>query len=91
VYSGAFETSLNGPGFSISLCNLNEAAKASETGLTVEELLELLEAPTTAPAWPNETHSAKSKAAPLTASDANGASLRPNITEEEDIKGWPSL
>ncbi|KAG0650063.1 Dihydroxyacetone kinase [Hyphodiscus hymeniophilus] len=51
IYSGVFETSLNGPGFSITLCNLTAAAKESKT--TVDELMGLLGAETKAPAWPN--------------------------------------
>lgn len=50
IFSGAFETSLNAPGFSISLCNLSKAAAASETQVT--ELLDLLDLKTTAVAWP---------------------------------------
>lgn len=50
IFSGAFETSLNAPGFSISLCNLSKAAAASESQVT--ELLDLLDLKTTAVAWP---------------------------------------
>lgn len=53
ILTGAFETSLNAPGFSISLCNLSAASR--ETGTSVAELLELLDAPTTAVSWPNVT------------------------------------
>ncbi|KAF7719431.1 Uncharacterized protein PECH_006854 [Penicillium ucsense] len=50
---GAFETSLNAPGFSISLCNLTAAArKANES---VEKLKLLFDSPTTAVSWPNTT------------------------------------
>lgn len=48
---GAFETSLNAPGFSISLCNFTAAAKKAKS--TVTELLRLLDRPTTAVSWPN--------------------------------------
>lgn len=51
VLSGSFETSLNGPGFSISLCNLTNAAK--EVSAPVEELLDLLDMKTEAVHWPN--------------------------------------
>lgn len=51
--TGTFETSLNAPGFSISLCNLSAASRESDT--SVDELLELLDAPTTAVGWPNLT------------------------------------
>jgi dihydroxyacetone kinase len=53
ILTGAFETSLNAPGFSISLCNLSAASRESET--SVDELLELFDAPTTAVGWPNLT------------------------------------
>lgn len=53
ILTGTFETSLNAPGFSISLCNLSAASRESNT--SVHELLELLDAPTTAVGWPNLT------------------------------------
>ncbi|KAF6816961.1 dihydroxyacetone kinase [Colletotrichum sojae] len=49
--TGAFETSLNAPGFSISLVNISAAARQSKT--TAGELLNLLDRPTTAVSWPN--------------------------------------
>ncbi|KAF4994471.1 hypothetical protein FDECE_13120 [Fusarium decemcellulare] len=51
TYSGTFETSLNAPGFSISLCNLNNAATQSNSDPNI--LVELLDSPTTATCWPN--------------------------------------
>lgn len=53
ILTGAFETSLNAPGFSISLCNLSAASKDSNVPVT--ELLGLFDAPTTAVSWPNLT------------------------------------
>ncbi|UPK91490.1 hypothetical protein LCI18_002621 [Fusarium solani-melongenae] len=53
VFTGTFETSLNAPGFSISLCNLTAAAKQSKTDS--KTLHELLDSPTTAVSWPNTT------------------------------------
>lgn len=53
ILTGAFETSLNAPGFSISLCNLSAASR--ELSIPVTELLDLLDAPTTAASWPNLT------------------------------------
>lgn len=50
IYSGTFETSLNGPGFSLTLGNLSNVANA--VNRPVSELLRLLDAPTSAPAWP---------------------------------------
>ncbi|KAF4543860.1 Dihydroxyacetone kinase [Lasiodiplodia theobromae] len=55
IYSGIFETSLNGPGFSLTLGNLSNVASA--VNRPVSKLLELLDAPTTAPAWPRSGYS----------------------------------
>ncbi|KAG5795538.1 hypothetical protein H9Q69_005397 [Fusarium xylarioides] len=49
--SGSFETSLNAPGFSISLCNLSASARLCNS--TTATLLELFDRPTTAVSWPN--------------------------------------
>ncbi|KAM5341777.1 hypothetical protein ACJ41O_014808 [Fusarium nematophilum] len=49
--SGTFETSLNAPGFSISLCNVTAAAKQCQS--TASTLLELFDRPTSAVSWPN--------------------------------------
>ncbi|RDW40105.1 Dak1 domain-domain-containing protein [Yarrowia lipolytica] len=51
VLSGAFETSLDGPGFSITLYNPSYSATLVEK-LSSKQLLELIDAPTDAPAWP---------------------------------------
>ncbi|KAM0548788.1 hypothetical protein ACHAPJ_009784 [Fusarium lateritium] len=53
TFCGAFETSLNAPGFSVSLCNVSAASKQS--GFNVDDLIELLDRPTASIAWPN-TH-----------------------------------
>lgn len=53
ILSGAFETSLNAPGFSISLCNLTTAAK--QCGSQTNTLLQFLGSPTAAVSWPNTT------------------------------------
>lgn len=50
IYAGILETSLNGQGFSITLGNMSGMAKAMD--LKNEEVIELLDAPTNAPAWP---------------------------------------
>lgn len=70
IYAGVLETSLNGQGFSITLGNMSGMAKGME--LTDEEVIELLDAPTNAPAWPkngyrptnysNETEELRNKA-----------------------------
>lgn len=51
VLSGAFETSLDGPGFSITLYNPSHSASLVEN-LTSKQLLDFIDAPTDAPAWP---------------------------------------
>lgn len=48
---GAFETSLNAPGFSISLCNLTAAARQANE--PVATLVQHLDSTTTAVSWPN--------------------------------------
>ncbi|KAI3571651.1 Dak1 domain-containing protein [Fusarium oxysporum f. sp. albedinis] len=53
---GTFETSLNAPGFSITLCNLSNAAKQSKSD--IDTFLQLLETRTTAVSWPNTTRPA---------------------------------
>jgi dihydroxyacetone kinase len=50
IYAGVLETSLNGQGFSITLGNMSGMAKAMS--LSDEDIFELLDAPTNAPAWP---------------------------------------
>lgn len=50
IYAGILETSLNGQGFSITLGNMSGMAKAMD--LKDAEVIELLDAPTNAPAWP---------------------------------------
>ncbi|KAJ4362445.1 hypothetical protein N0V83_010538 [Neocucurbitaria cava] len=50
IYAGILETSLNGQGFSITLGNMSGMAK--EMDLKDDEVIELLDSPTNAPAWP---------------------------------------
>ncbi|RII20036.1 dihydroxyacetone kinase [Alternaria sp. MG1] len=50
IYAGVLETSLNAQGFSITLGNMSGMAKAMD--LKDEDVMELLDAPTNAPAWP---------------------------------------
>lgn len=71
ILTGDFETSLNAPGFSISLCNISAASR--DSGTAVAELLELLDAPTTAVAWPNIT-APKAQAQPIKHVSENGDS-----------------
>ncbi|EPS35317.1 hypothetical protein H072_11285 [Dactylellina haptotyla CBS 200.50] len=55
TFCGTFETSLNGPGFSVSLLNISGAAREHKT--ITGEVLRLLDAPTDAPAWPRVNYS----------------------------------
>lgn len=56
VLSGAFETSLDGPGFSVTLYNLSYSSTLLSESLSndipASQLLDLIDAPTDAPAWP---------------------------------------
>lgn len=54
IYAGILETSLNGQGFSITLGNMSGMAKSM--GVKVDEIIELLDAPTNAPAWPKNNY-----------------------------------
>ncbi|KAJ5750335.1 hypothetical protein N7533_007363 [Penicillium manginii] len=56
---GAFETSLNAPGFSISLCNLTAAAQQSNE--SVATLIRQFDSATTAVSWPNTTRPSSSQ------------------------------
>jgi len=88
IYSGVFETSLNGPGFSITLCNITLATKASKT--TVEELMHLLSAETTAPSWPNVLSNTTTRA-PRREAPVVDVEKQYLITPENDIKANPRL
>ncbi|KAL2818031.1 Dak1 domain-containing protein [Aspergillus granulosus] len=57
IYVGSFETSLNGPGFSLSLCNLSAISKA--TCHPLDTIKDLLDAPTTAVAWPRSSYTTR--------------------------------
>ena len=50
TFVGCFESSLNGPGFSISVGNISGISRT--TNIAIEDLLSLLDAPTNAPSWP---------------------------------------
>ena len=54
IYAGILETSLNGQGFSITLGNMTGMSKSM--GVSVEEVIGLLDAPTNAPAWPKNNY-----------------------------------
>lgn len=49
-YAQCFETSLNAPGWSLSLLNVSGIERTTQ--VAVSDLLKLLDSPTTAPAWP---------------------------------------
>ena len=85
IYSSVFETSLNGPGFSITLCNLTTAAKESRT--SVAELMNLLGAETRAPSWPNVLSNMSTKAAQKTPPVVD-IEKQTAVSENEDIKGF---
>ncbi|KAI9712049.1 MAG: hypothetical protein M1820_001758 [Bogoriella megaspora] len=82
IYTGVFETSLNGPGFSITLGNLSSIAH----GMNVEssEVFDLLDAPTTAPAWPKNGYANIGDSKDLHIPKANGE-------VDATIKQGPSL
>ncbi|KAF2087785.1 dihydroxyacetone kinase-like protein [Saccharata proteae CBS 121410] len=54
IYSGMFETSLNAPGFMVTLGNLSNIAKS--LGRPVSDIVGLLDAPTNAMAWPKNAY-----------------------------------
>ncbi|KAF2800242.1 dihydroxyacetone kinase-like protein [Melanomma pulvis-pyrius CBS 109.77] len=56
IYAGILETSLNGQGFSITLGNMSGMARAMD--LKDAEIIDLLDAPTNAPAWPKNGYAA---------------------------------
>lgn len=75
---------MNGPGISITLCNLTLAAK--ESGTSVEELLDLLGAETKAPSWPNVLSNTSTKTARKETPEID-LEKEVQIKPEEDIKG----
>ncbi|KAF2744943.1 dihydroxyacetone kinase [Sporormia fimetaria CBS 119925] len=54
IYAGILETSLNGQGFSITLGNMTGMARSMD--ISIDEIIELLDAPTNAPAWPKNNY-----------------------------------
>lgn len=88
IFSGASETSLNGPGFSISLCNVTNAAKTSST--TVPELLELLDMKTSAVHWPNISTPVKDDPTTNGSTDVKTEAGETNFSAEADIKSRQS-
>ncbi|KAF3918135.1 hypothetical protein ABW21_db0201286 [Orbilia brochopaga] len=72
TFCGAFETSLNGPGFSISLLNISGAARELKTMATA--IIALLDAPTDAPGWPRVSYAAPTSTVPngLNGAHTNG-------------------
>jgi dihydroxyacetone kinase len=84
IYSGSFETSLNGPGFSITLCNLSNVAKEIKT--SVDELMELLGADTKAPSWPNVSSNYSTRRARIKMPQVD-IEKEVDVLADEDIKG----
>lgn len=54
IFNGVFMGSMNMPGISLSLLNLSNIE--SETGVTADRLIELIDAPHTSVAWPATEH-----------------------------------
>ncbi|KAE9365252.1 dihydroxyacetone kinase [Stipitochalara longipes BDJ] len=88
IYSSVFETSLNGPGFSITLCNLTTAAEESKTSLS--ELMDLLGAETKAPAWPNVLSNTSTKATRKEIPTVD-IEKQTDVSSNEEIKVDPKL
>ncbi|TVY12676.1 Dihydroxyacetone kinase, partial [Lachnellula arida] len=89
IYAGTFESSLNGPGFCVTLCNISTAAAACK--LSSSELLDLLSDPTSAPAWPNVLSNTSTKVTRKAIHQNKNVSTRPKIPSSEDILVDPSL
>ncbi|VUC24703.1 unnamed protein product [Clonostachys rosea] len=75
---GTFETSLNAPGFSVSLINLSNVAK--ECSISTDELLKLYDSSTTAVSWPNLARPGADAARTVSADSAA------NTAEEEEAE-----
>ncbi|KAI3112433.1 hypothetical protein CBS147333_3863 [Penicillium roqueforti] len=84
---GSFETSLNAPGFSISLCNLTAAARQSNQ--SVATLIRHFDCPTTAVSWPNTSRPSPSQQ--KTTFDDLDAEVNSQITASPRIKFDPLL
>lgn len=54
-----FVTSLNAPGFSITLLNLSNISKSGNTKYSSDEIVSFLDAPTNAPGWKPKSFSSK--------------------------------
>lgn len=93
--SGVFETSLNAPGFSVSLCNLTAASKQCGDGVSTGELLRFLERETTAVSWPNTTRSSGESSnlhhAGQTPKPENGTDDETVASSADPIKVDPAL
>ncbi|TVY38113.1 Dihydroxyacetone kinase [Lachnellula occidentalis] len=89
IYAGTFESSLNGPGFCVTLCNISTAAAACK--LSSSDLLGLLSDPTSAPAWPNVLSNTSTKVTRKAIPQNDNVSTRPKISSSEDILVDPLL
>lgn len=85
---GAFETSLNAPGFSISLCNL--AAAARQSNESVATLIRHFDCATTAVSWPNTTRPSSPSQRKATFDNLDSKANGQNIASPR-IKFDPSL
>jgi dihydroxyacetone kinase len=78
LYVSTFETSLNAPGWSLSLLNVSGIERT--TGTSVKDLLKLLDADTTAPAWPRNGYREAKEVSQT--SDASAAAEASDTTSE---------
>lgn len=69
-YAQCFETSLNAPGWSLSLLNISRIERTTQ--ILVPDLLKLLDSPTTAPAWPKNGYGQR-PATSVSSSEENAA------------------
>lgn len=82
VFVQSFETSLNAPGWSVSL--LNVSGIADNTSLSVSTLYELLDSETSAPSWPRNGYahapSNETKQAPVKSTTKTSISDGPTVS-----------
>lgn len=82
--SGVFETSLNAPGFSISLCNISAAARQCQSNPA--ELVQLFDRPTTAVSWPNLDRPTGEMTQPTTSGvPSQSATAKQSLSDTESI------
>lgn len=77
TFAQPFETSLNAPGWSISLLNISSIS--SQTKIPTATIFALLDRDTTAPAWPRNgyAHTTAAEPTPTTLSSPNSTTTKP--------------